>query len=269
MAKREKKPKQGAPAWMTSFADLQQLLLVFFILLFSMSSVDENKFESAMSSIQEALNTNGLGLTDKGVMPNIAIIDLDKLSSLTEMKEVQIEQELAQTQQFLDSTELSGKTLSEYVTASKGEEGVILTIKDVMLFDSGSADLKNTSKALIEKLSPLLSNKKKNIRVEGHTDNVPLKNTSKYADNWELSTARATKVASFIIDNNIVSANKIAVAGYSEYRPVVKNDNAENKAKNRRVDIVLLSDFSDIEKKYENKKNTENKKDTENQKTKK
>lgn len=271
MAKRQKKPKSGAPAWMASFADLQQLLLVFFILLFSMSSVDEQKFNSAMSSIQDALNTNGLGLTDKGVIPNISIIDLDQLKSLTELKEFQIEQELLETQEFLNSTEFSGQTLSSYVSASKGEEGVVLTIKDVMLFDSGSADLKNTSKALIEKLSPLLSSKDRNIRVEGHTDNVPLKNTSKYEDNWELSTARATRVASFIMDNNIVVPSKIAVAGYSEYKPVAENNSSANRAKNRRVDIVLLSDFSEVEKKYEDKKNKENKetKNSEDTKTKK
>lgn len=253
MAKREKKPKKGSPAWMASFADLQQLLLVFFILLFSMSSVDENKFISAMASIQQALNTSGLGLTDKGIKPDTELIDIEKLTSMVELKNTQLLKELLEAQEFLETNELDGKKLSEYVSASKGEEGVILTIKDIMLFDSGSAEIKSTSEALIEKLSPLLSHKERNIRIEGHTDNVPLRVSSKYADNWELSTARATKVASFIINNEIVAPTKIAVAGYSEYKPVVENTTPENKAKNRRVDIVLLSDFTEIEKQYESK----------------
>ena len=254
MAKREKKPKKGAPAWMASFADLQQLLLVFFILLFSMSSVDENKFISAMASIQKSLNTSGLGLTDKGIEPVTDLLDVDKLTSMAELKNTQVSQELIEAQEFLQNTELNGKALSEYVSASKNEEGVILTIKDIMLFDSGSADIKTNSGELINKLKPLLAGKGRDIRVEGHTDNVPLRATSKYSDNWELSTARATRVASFIIDNDIMEPVKISVAGYSEYKPIAKNDTPENKSKNRRVDIVLLSDFTEIEKKYEDKK---------------
>ena len=255
MAKREKKPKKGSPAWMASFADLQQLLLVFFILLFSMSSVDENKFITAMSSIQNALNSKGLGLTDLGVKPDTELIDLDSLTAIGELKNNQVTEELLEAQKFLDENELEGKPLSEYVEASQSEEGVILTIKDVMLFDSGSAEIKSSSESLLEKLSPLLKEKSRDIRIEGHTDNVPLKSSSKYRDNWELSTARATKVASYIIDNGIIEPKKISVSGYSEYKPIAENDNAENKAKNRRVDVVLLSDFSEIEKKYDEKVN--------------
>lgn len=254
MAKREKKPKKGSPAWMASFADLQQLLLVFFILLFSMSSVDENKFISAMASIQQALNTAGLGLTDKGMQPETELIDIEKLASMAELKNTQVSQELKEAQQFLNENTLDGKNLSEFVTASKSDEGVILTIKDIILFDSGSADIKSKSEELLEKLSPLLSSKARDIRIEGHTDNVPLRDSSKYKDNWELSTARATRVASFIIDNKIIEPTKISVAGYSEYKPVADNNTSENKAKNRRVDILLLSDFTEAEKKFEENK---------------
>lgn len=262
MAKREKKPKKGSPAWMASFADLQQLLLVFFILLFSMSSVDENKFITAMSSIQNALNNKGLGLSDLGVKPNTELVDLDSLTAIGEMKNNQVTEELLEAQKFLNETELEGKPLSEFVEASQSEEGVILTIKDVMLFDSGSAEIKSSSENLLKKLNPLIEKKSRDIRIEGHTDDVPLKSTSKYSDNWELSTARATKVASYIIDNDIVEPKKISVSGYSEYKPIAENNNSENRAKNRRVDIVLLSDFSEIEKKYDEKVNVNENDDT-------
>lgn len=260
MAKREKKPKKGSPAWMASFADLQQLLLVFFILLFSMSSVDENKFMTVMSSIQKALDSSGLGLSDLGVKNPAELIDLDALTAIGELKNNQVIEELLEAKKFLEENELDGKPLSEYIEASKNEEGVILTIKDAMLFDSGSAELKSSSKSLLKKLEPLLNEKCRNIRVEGHTDNVQLASSSKYEDNWELSTARATRVASFIIDNKMVKPNLISVSGYSEYKPIVENTTAENRAKNRRVDVVLLSDFSQIEKEYNEK--TTAKKDT-------
>lgn len=262
--KRPKKQKKGAPAWMASFADLQQLLLVFFILLFSMSSVDENKFMSAVSSIQKALNTAGLGLTDKGIKPESELIDIDKLTSMAEIKNTQVTEELKKAQEFLDKNQMNGKPLSEYVKASKSDEGVILTIKDILLFDSGSAEIKANSIDLISSMKELINSKNRDIRIEGHTDNVPLRATSKYSDNWELSTARATSVASFIIDNNIADPKKVAVAGYSEYKPVANNDTPENKSKNRRVDIVLLSDFSDAEKKYEESSSKQNKTQEEN-----
>lgn len=259
-----KKPKKGAPGWMVSFADLQQLLLVFFILLFSMSTTDEQKFNAVMQSLNEALSTKGMGLTDTGDSTlNEVIKDLDIMTEITNQKEHQLESELKEVQSYLDKTDLGGIPLSELVKANKSPEGVILTIKDIVLFESGSAEIKEQSKALIDKLGPLIQKKNSNIRVEGHTDNVQLSANSKYKDNWELSTARASEVASFIINEKISKPNKIAVSGYSEYKPVASNDTAENKAKNRRVDVVLISDFSkaeDIAKKkvQQSKENTKN-----------
>ena len=249
----QKKPKKGAPGWMVSFADLQQLLLVFFILLFSMSSVDENKFNSAMASLQEALHSKGLGLADVGITPeNIekleSVIDLEALEELNEQKSKQVDSELDIVNEFLENTTFGEGKLSDTISASTAEDGVVLTIKDIVLFDSGSAEIKTDAKKLLEALAPLIEQKEKGTRVEGHTDNVQLIDGSKYEDNWELSTARASKVIAFILEQKITTADKVSISGYAEYKPVATNDTKENKAKNRRVDIVLLSDFSKAEK---------------------
>ena len=245
-----KKPKKGAPAWMVSFADLQQLLLVFFILLFSMSTTDEAKFNAFMNSLNKALNTEGLGLTDNGESTlNYNGDPMNLLDEITSQKNQQLNDELKEVQEFLGSNDLNGEALTEFISAHKSEEGIILTIKDLVLFDSGSAEIKDTAKDLLDKLAPLIQKKGSDIRVEGHTDNVQLSDSSKYKDNWELSTARASEVVAFILGQDIVKAEQVSVAGYAEYKPVAENDTPENKAKNRRVDIVLISDFTDAEKK--------------------
>lgn len=251
---RQKKPKKGAPAWMVSFADLQQLLLVFFILLFSMSSTDEAKFNAFMSSINSALSTEGLGLTDEGDSTlNYNGDPTNLLEEITSQKNQQLNEELKEVQEYLESNNLDGEALTEFISAHKSEEGVILTIKDLVLFDSGSAEIKDSAKKLLDKLAPLIKEKGSDIRVEGHTDNVQVGEASKYKDNWELSTARASEVVAFILSQNIVGPEQVSVAGYAEYKPVAENNTAENKAKNRRVDIVLISDFADAEKKAQTK----------------
>lgn len=246
-----KKPKKGAPGWMTSFADLQQLLLVFFILLFSMSSVDEDKFSAMADSMQMGFDSNGMGFLDSGtgaVGEGVGSDKTgDKVTSTAKKKEAQLKEELKNTEKFLNESEVDGTKLSEHISAVKTDEGIILRIDDVLLFDSGSAEMKNNSKEILKELGKYIKESKSSVRVEGHTDNVPTSGV-KYASNWELSTSRATTVVQFLLSNKFINPEKVAVAGYGEYRPIAPNDTPANKSKNRRVDIVLLSDFSKIEK---------------------
>lgn len=217
-----------------------------------MSTTDEAKFNAVMASLSQALNTDGLGLTDSGESLLNYISDSSTLlEEILNQKNAQLDAELAEVEAYLGSKELDGKELSAYVSASKSEEGIVLTIKDLVLFDSGHAEVKSTAKDLLDKLAPLIENKGSDVRVEGHTDNVQLSGESKYKDNWELSTARASNVVAFILEQGMTSAEKVSVAGYAEYKPVAENDTDENKAKNRRVDIILISDFSEAEKKAE------------------
>lgn len=239
----KKKPKKGAPSWMVSFADLQQLLLVFFILLFSMSSVEESKFNSAVASIQRALNNAGLGLSDSGFKPQ-GMLDLDSVDEdYTEVANL-TDKKLSEIKVFLENNLLNGEPLTNYVSATSTMEGVTLTIKDIALFESGSADIKPESSDILKKLTPIINNQDQKIRVEGHTDNVPIYNGEKYKDNWELSTARASNVVNFLINENILPPQNISAAGYSEFKPIAPNDTSENRSKNRRVDIILLNNIN-------------------------
>ena len=173
------------------------------------------------------------------------------MEELSNQKEAQLDEELKEVQEFLESNQLEGENLSEFISASKSEEGIVLTIKDLVLFSSGKAEVKSSAKDLLDKLAPLIENKGSNVRVEGHTDNVQVGAESEYKDNWELSTARAANVVDFILQQKMIDASKISIAGYAEHKPVAKNDTDANKAKNRRVDIILISNFKEAEKKAE------------------
>ena len=241
-----------------------------------MSTTDEQKFNAVMASLNQALSSEGLGLTDNGEsMLNYVTQSENLLEEILAQKNSQLDKELQEVQEFLASNSIDGQKLSEFISANKSEEGIVLTIKDIVLFDSGSAEIKDNAKNLLDKLAPLIENKGSDIRVEGHTDNVQLSAESKYKDNWELSTARASQVVAFILEENIIDASKVSVAGYAEYKPVAENNSAENKAKNRRVDIILISDFTEAEKKAQEnidakeKEQEQNKKDKKQEDTKK
>lgn len=245
-----------------------------------MSTTDEQKFNAVMASLNQALSLEGLGLTDNGEsVLNYVTQSENLLEEILAQKNSQLDKELQEVQEFLASNTLDGQKLSEFISAHKSEEGITLTIKDIVLFDSGSAEIKGNAKNLLDKLAPLIENKGSDIRVEGHTDNVQLSAESKYKDNWELSTARASQVAAFILEENIIDASKVSVAGYAEHKPVAENNSTENKAKNRRVDIILISDFTEAEKKAQEnidakekeqeKEKEQNKKDKKQEDTKK
>jgi chemotaxis protein MotB len=111
------------------------------------------------------------------------------------------------------------------------------------LFDSGKADLKSEAIRLLDKIAPVLKQSQRPIRVEGHTDNVPI-HTKEFPSNWELSTARAVNVLRYLVEKHEIPPQIISAAGYGEYHPIVPNDTAQNRSRNRRVEIIILSSSS-------------------------
>lgn len=266
MAKREKKQGSGAPAWMVSFADLQQLLLVFFILLFSTSVTDSAKLQEVLSSftgskhIVEMFNGDKVvefdkkdkGKTDTSIVgekDNEAKSNSEKKLDLLQ-KEVN-QQQLAQNikdAQLLEhelkdklnaNDKESSKEFDEKVEITATTEGVVMRFKDGVIFDPGKVEVKEEAKQLLNTLGETLKEDQK-IRIEGHTDDVSTGN-SIYKSNWELSTARAISVMNHLTTEEFIKPENCSVEGFSMYRPLVENNSAENRAKNRRVDIVLLN----------------------------
>lgn len=120
------------------------------------------------------------------------------------------------------------------------DRGIVVRILDDILFDSGSSELKNYSKIILSKVAGILKNLHNDIRIEGHTDNVPVK-SSQFPSNWHLSVSRATNTAYYLMMNEKLPQERVSIVGYSEFNPIETNDTPEGRANNRRVDIVILN----------------------------
>lgn len=228
----------GAPAWMSTYGDLITQILIFFVLLFSFSNVDRGKFNAAMLSLQGSLGIIEGGMTLK----EGDFIEAGDVGSFLISAEEQKELEALETkvQEIIDENNLRG------MQVNLDERGLLIRFIEGVLFDSGKASIKNDAKAILDKLAPLLIESHRQIRIEGHTDNLPI-NTHEFPSNWELSTARAVNVVKYMIEKHNFSPYILSAAGYSEYRPVAPNDSAKNRALNRRVDIIILKSTSEAE----------------------
>jgi chemotaxis protein MotB len=224
----------GGSEWLATYGDLVTLLLCFFILLYSMSIMDIEKFRKAAGSL------NSMGVSEQtGSMSSEVgdtISDFDVYNAI-EVKE-EMDDIYTKVKEVVDS-----KGLAEDVQVEKVGPGVLLRFKDEILFDPGQADLKTNAKNVLQKLGEILRAHNKNIRIEGHTDNVPISN-SRFRSNWELSAARAIGVVKYFTEEltaeQMIDPKKFEVSGYGEYHPIAPNDSAQNKQKNRRIEITIL-----------------------------
>lgn len=228
----------GAPLWMVTYGDLMTQILIFFALLFALSSTDTKKFDMFMTSLQGSLGIMQGGQTvEKGEFIEAGDIG-QLLASQEEQKQFQkLEQNV---KDIVSQNNLNG------VQVNLDERGLVIRFMEGVLFDSGKADIKEPAKVVLNKMAPILKQSHRQIRVEGHTDNIPI-HTREFPSNWELSTARAVNVVRYFIDKHNFSPYLISAAGYGEYRPVAPNDTDKHRALNRRVDIIILKSVSENE----------------------
>ncbi|SDN04039.1 flagellar motor protein MotS [Sediminibacillus halophilus] len=248
LRKRRRKDK-GAPKWMVTYADMVTLILVFFILLFSMSQIDLEKFEALAESFRSskifeqspspipmenpAENTDN---KQSGLQMNESDEKMDEQDSSEQEKADSTDDLMRQVTAFLDKNDLNN-----VITANQTDDGVVLILQEKVLFESGEADIIDDGEVLLDKVDILLSNISNAVRIEGHTDNRPISNY-RFPSNWELSAARASRVVRYLINNGDVEKERFSAAGYGDTRPLVPNDSSANWAKNRRVEIVLLQE---------------------------
>lgn len=236
--RRIKKDDSGpsSPLWMTTYGDLMTQILIFFVLLFSLSNVDTSKFDIAMTSLQGSLGIieSGKAITE-GSFINEGDIGKYFASAEEEEQFQMLEQEI---EDVIDKNDIRG------IQVTHDERGLIIRFVEGVLFDLGKADIKQDAMLILEEIVPILKESQKHIRVEGHTDNLPI-NTTLFPSNWELSTTRAVNVVKYFIEKHNFSPSILSAAGYGEYRPVAPNDSAKHRALNRRVDIVILKSISE------------------------
>lgn len=226
-SKRTEDPPRSAP-WLNSYADMVTLLWTFFILLFSLSVVNVQKFEAGIGSLQSAFGvmSGSRNIMDGGSpSPQLSLI-AQELAKM-EMEGMKFQEEL----------ENAG--LADKVSIEMDPRGLIFRFADSILFDLGSAEIRSDALPVLEKVGKLIATVEYDIRIEGHTDDWPI-STVRFPSNWELSTGRAASVVRFFIENLGFSPKQLEAAGYGQERPVASNETAEGRRKNRRVDVVLL-----------------------------
>ena len=240
--KRRQEESGGGEAWLATYADLVTLLLCFFVLLFAMSTVDAQKFKAFVSSFQGGA----------GVMPGGDSIDnMPTLSGDSEEEKDQEMEDLTAIKLLIDEYSEEQGIQAEIKTVI-GERGLLIRSLDNVFFDSGKAEIKPEAKSMLDFIAEIIKKEEfqgRQIRIEGHTDSDPIISISnRYPTNWELSAIRSTNVLRYLVEYQNIEGNRVSSSGYGSERPLVTNDTAENKAINRRVDIIILrTSYSNVE----------------------
>jgi chemotaxis protein MotB len=252
MIKEEPEGHENSERWLISYADFITLLMVFFVVLYSMSQVDASKYEALASSLNSALS-GGTGILEhnQGVIsPDISGNSYNQSTSPPVDPKTEEDTEEVQSMEHVEQTlqtYFSDHDLNNLAVMDIDERGLVISLNDTVLFDLGSAEVKFASREALSQIGQALNTLDNYIRVEGHTDNLPIK-TAQYASNWELSAARATNVVRILIDRAAVPPQKLSAVGYGEYKPVSDNATPQGREQNRRVDIILLSGrYNDLE----------------------
>lgn len=250
--KRAPEKEANAERWLVSYADFITLLFAVFVVLFAMGQADKKKVEEVMQSIQSSfgMSTAGASSPKVNVIPSQAITVIPSLKpelkinpmgrtrggqAKTRAEEKDFRQIKSAVEAYLVKQGAQAK-----VTLEITRRGLIVSLKEAGFFNSGQANIKPEAYELINTIAEVMTQYNNPLRLEGHTDNVPI-STSQFPSNWELSTARATNGLKYLLKNFDVDANKISATGYAEFRPIADNTTPEGRARNRRVDLVMLS----------------------------
>ena len=240
MAKKHKKHKKHEDhvdeSWLVPYADILTLLLALFIVLFASSTVDEQKLEQMTAAFNNAFD-GGLSVLDYN-----SPIQSPSPTEVSEKQESSYDQDQAALQQVQGRVDefIAVNELEEQFDTKMTDDGLLITIRDSVLFDPGKAVIKSEYQSVAMELSRILVfDEPRNIVVTGHTDNIPM-NSAEFRSNWDLSVMRAVNFLKVMIENNnSLDSKYFSVKGFGEYSPIAPNDTAENRAKNRRVEVLI------------------------------
>lgn len=262
--------KENGERWLLTYSDLITLLMIFFVVMYSMSKVDAQKFQAVAESLSKALgggtpskvelSTSPTGpslfqtgtpsaktsVPGKGKDPNNTTNANPAESAAknsgqgnTDEEKMSIDRIKAKLDKFAADNGIQSTLVN-----SIEERGLVVSIQETLLFESGSATITTQARSILEKVSTVLASAPNQIKVEGHTDNLPI-STSQFPSNWELSVIRATNVVE-ILQHDGITPDRLSATGYGEYRPIVSNDTDANRSKNRRIDLIILRSKYDL-----------------------
>ncbi len=267
---RKNKPPEHAnhERWLVSYADFVTLLFAFFTTMYAISTVDAQKYGRMVLSMRASFNgsvfptgSDALSLSSGGDAgtplsrdlyeqvdtPKDKVLKEYSVQSIKGLKTNYVRDALpkggaltlARFKQDVDAL-LKSRALATKVRTRLDPRGLVISLGEGSCFDSGSDQLKAEGRDLLDSLAPQLLARNSQVRVEGHTDDVPIQ-TVRFPSNWELSTARSTAITRYLVEYYSFAPAQLSAAGYAEFRPVAPNDTPDGRARNRRVDIVVLS----------------------------
>ena len=245
--------------WLVSYADFITLLFAFFVVLYASSQVDKKKVGRLAMAIQVAFQEMGVFESSSTKVPvdledpmpfNTvqSIENIERTASLAQIvshpKDAlgtgREDGDVAELQHELEKT-LGLEIANHEISLRREPDGLVISLREAGFFESGSGQMKQSAQSAFDRIASFLQERKCRLRIEGHTDNVPIHNVQ-FASNWELSTTRATEVVRLLIVKNGFNPDHLSAAGYAQYRPIATNSTPEGRAMNRRVDIVILSE---------------------------
>lgn len=220
----EEDDEPTAPFWMMTFSDMVTLLLTFFVLIVSMSSIEIQKFHEALSYFQ--------GRT--GILLNEAVVQSPTTRVINDFRSIEQSQRYEELLEYLREEGLEDK-----VRTNLTEHGLHVSITDSVMFDTGSAVLLGESRTLLRRIRDVLGSDVESVVVEGHTDDRPIR-TAQFPSNWELAAGRASSVVRFLLEHEEeLSPARYQAVGYGEFHPVDTNATQTGRARNRRVEILF------------------------------
>lgn len=230
--------------WLVSYADFVTLLFAFFVVLYATAQVDRQRAVRLSDAIRSAFQELGVfqnGYRQAGSAAGdvtLAKIGAPQQGTPATPADAGRREQFSAIRNELESA-LADEIKRNDVALHMEADGLVVSLREMGFFDSGSASIKPGAETAFGRVARILREHSCIVRIEGHTDNVPI-HTSQFASNWELSTTRATRLVKLLIEQYDISADRLSAAGYAEFHPVSANDNAKGRQLNRRVDVVIL-----------------------------
>jgi chemotaxis protein MotB len=255
--------KRAIPAWVVTFADLMSLLMCFFVLLLSFSEIDAQKFKQIAGELSKAFGVqrevpalevpmgtspifdkfspappeptvvNEIRQTTTDQQPQLQTLNSPTEQAVQDAIQEQMDANMAEILEVLEPAIMDGR-----INVSEDQRRIVIRVEEKGSFPSGSAQLTWEFEGLLLEMAAVLADMPGDLAVEGHTDNIPIR-TERFFSNWDLSAARAAAVANVLLARDQVSPERLRVTGLADTRPRVANTTADNRAKNRRVEIII------------------------------
>jgi len=237
---KKKEEKENGERWLLTYSDLITLLMILFVVMYAMSSVDKTKYQQLAHSLSNSLGSGGGAPT----MVGAGGTSTDLVGAVDNPVTDTVEASQAETNKLNDLKKqvdkyLSTSGISSSASSTIQERGLVISIRDTLIFDSGNADVKPVYEGKLVEIGKMLNAINNYIVIEGNTDSVPI-STNEFKDNWSLASARADNVTRVLISKANIQPLRIASRSNGQYRPVGSNNSEAGKAANRRVDIVIL-----------------------------